>query len=1676
MVHATKQPPPSTPGTAASTRTVLDWYDHHVAATPDAPALEARGRVLSYRELDTLATRLAHTLRDQGVGPERLVGVCTRRGVEMAVAVLGVAKAGAGYLPLDPDHPADRLRFVLTDARPDLVLHQPETERLVRSSTDAPTAPLDLEALSTAPGTPVVRGAGPDSLLYVIYTSGSTGRPKGIAMQHLPQVNLMEWSRAQYRHGSRVLHYFPITSDVGCYELWATWSTGGHVIVADDEQRFDIAEVAGLIHRHRIERVLLPVVALDQLARYTRAAPEGVASLREVITTGDRQVVTPAVRELFAGLPEAVLDNHYGSTEVNVVTCPRSTSAEVVVGPEVSSVSTPVSRSRIYVLDRDLNLAPVGVVGVIHVGGPPLARGYLGRPDLTARTFVADPYSPRPGARMYRTGDLGRWRADGTLEFLGRADFQIKLHGYRVEPAEIESLVRERGDVDEAVVVARDLDTDDPSLALYLVAAGGPELAATPDTLRAYLRERLPAHMVPRHVVVLPELPLSANGKVDRRRLPAPEEVVVPAEAAPPDEVERTIIEVWRAVLGRDEIAPGDDFFALGGHSLLLAQVVHRLRQALDVELPLRALFDFPTVRELAARVRRVGEAPVGDVPPLVELRPRDPGEPTPLSHAQERMWFLGRMFPDSAMYNNMLSLRLRGPLELDRLRSALSTSLARHEALRTVFPDEAGVPHQRVLPPWAVQLPVVDVSTADGDRVEAARRIVGGEQLRPFDLATGPLVRHTLVRLGERDHVLCVVLHHIISDGTSLGVLRRELAEYYQAAPGTEEPAPVPVQYGDFAVWQRRSTASPAMAGHLRYWREHLRDAPPVLELVSDRPRHPDHDLREGSDGEFELVVNAELTSALEELGRRAHATLFMTTLTAFGAVLSQRSADRREDIVVGVPFDRRPDPRLTDLVGLFINPVPLRWTSSRAGSFLEALARVRKVAVDGQSHQDLPFERLVEELATGGDLTHHPVFQVMFQLQHEDDTTGIIPGLDIDGFAGVAPPSKFDLSLSIVKSNGRLSCGFGYSAALFDESTVVGIAEDFLHLLRAAATEPERPLADLLVGPDDVRREWRAATPVEGPWRPLPDLVADQARLRPDEVALVCGGTTTTYAELEDLVRVLTRMLRGAGIADERVVAVALPRSPDMVAALLAVFRAGGVAMPLDLRAPEERLALLLSDIEPDVVLTSSDPRWPVPGAPGATTIVVDGAVAEGVPAASDEDGLPPAHLSRESAAYLLHTSGSTGRPKAVVGPHGGLTNRLAWFHSAHPWSQDVPVCAKSSIGFADGLTELLGPLAHGGRVVLATDDEAEDVTALIDLVRRHSVRRITVVPSLLSALLEHPARGGLSCCELWISSGEPLRPELVRRFTEVLPRARLLDLYGMSEASGDSVAAQVVPAGPTSGGVPIWHTGVHVLDERLRPVPEGCVGEIFVSGAGLARGYRGSPGLTAARFLPAPFGPPGSRLYRTGDLGVRRADGSVTLAGRRDDQLKVRGWRVEPGEVEAQLVRHPDVRAAAVGLRELGSSTGPVLVAWIVADRPPAEHDLVALLRERLPRPLVPSYFEVVEALPTTSSGKLERRRLPDPRPRHGGRTRTSAESDRWLSAVLAAWREVLGRDDLDGEDDFFAVGGHSLLVPQVAARLADLVGVTVPLRSLFGTTTAAGLAALLRVTGGDDDRAA
>ncbi|WP_016698777.1 non-ribosomal peptide synthetase, partial [Actinoalloteichus spitiensis] len=1588
MVHATTPLPSRTAAPAPDTRTVLDWYDHHVAAAPDAPALEARGRVLSYRELDTLATRLAHALRGQGIGPERLVGVCTRRGVEMAVTMLAVAKAGAGYLPLDPDHPADRLRFVLTDAGPDLVLHQPETEGLVRSATGAPTAPLDLEALPEVPAAPVVPGAGPDSLLYVIYTSGSTGRPKGIVMGHLPQVNLMEWSRARYRHGSRVLHYFPITSDVGCYELWATWSTGGHVVVADDEQRFDIAEVAGLIHRHRIERVLLPVVALDQLARHTRTAPELVASLREVITTGDRQVVTPAVRELFAGLPEAVLDNHYGSTEVNVVTCPRSTSAQVVTGPEVSSVSTPVSRSRIYVLDRDLNLAPVGVVGVIHVGGPPLARGYLGRPDLTARTFVADPHSPRPGARMYRTGDLGRWRADGTLEFLGRADFQIKLHGYRVEPGEIESLVRERGDVDEAVVVARDLDTDDPSLALYLVAApGGAQPEATPDALRSYLRQRLPSHMVPRHVIVLPELPLSANGKVDRRRLPAPEEVAVPAAAAPPDDVERTVIEVWRAVLGRDEIAPGDDFFALGGHSLLLAQVVHRLRQALDVDLPLRALFDFPTVRELAVRVRQARETAVDDTP-RIELRPRDPGEPAPLSHAQERMWFLGRMFPDSAMYNNMLALRLRGPLDLDRLRSALSTSLARHEALRTVFPDEAGVPHQSVLAPWPVELPVVDVGTADADRVGAARRIVGAEQLRPFDLATGPLVRHTLIRLGERDHVLCVVLHHIISDGTSLGVLRRELAEYYQAGTGTR-PAPLPVQYGDFAVWQRRSTASPAMAEHLAYWREQLRDAPPVLELVSDRPRHPDHDLREGPDGEFELVVDAELTSALEELGRRAHATLFMTTLTAFGAVLSQRSADRREDVVVGVPFDRRPDPRLADLVGLFINPVPLRWTSSRTASFLDVLSRVRKVSVEGQAHQDLPFERLVEELATGGDLTHHPVFQVMFQLQHEDDRAGLIPGVEIDGFSGVAPPSKFDLSLSIVKTNGGLSCGFGYSAALFDESTAHGIAEDFLHLLRAATAEPDRPLAELLVSADDVRREWCASAPVPAPWRPVPDLVAEHARLRPEDVAVVCEDAATTYAGLEERVRVLTRMLRGAGVGDERVVAVALPRSPDLVAALLAVFRAGGVAMPLDLRAPAERLALLLSDVEPEVVLTSADPRWSVPRVPGSVTLVVDGAPAGDDSAASDEDGVPPAHLTEQSAAYLLHTSGSTGHPKAVLGLHGGLTNRLAWFHSAHPWSQDDPVCAKSSVGFLDGLTELFGPLAHGGRVVLATDDEAEDVTALIDLVRRHTARRITVVPSLLSALVEHPDRAGLSCCQLWVSSGEPLRPELVRRFTEVLPRARLLDLYGMSEASGDSMAAQVVPAGPSVGGHPIWHTGVHVLDERLRPVPEGCVGEVFVSGAGLARGYRGSPGLTAARFLPAPFGPPGSRLYRTGDLGVRRADGSVTLAGRGDDQLKVRGWRVEPAEVEAQLVRHPDVRAAAVGLRDLGASGGPVLVAWIVADRPPADHDLVALLRERLPRPLVPSYFEVVEELPTTSSGKLDRRRLPTPRPGNGRR---------------------------------------------------------------------------------------
>jgi amino acid adenylation domain-containing protein len=1039
-------------------KTVLDRFAEQVATRPSAPAVACGDARLTYAELDARATRVAAALRARGTGPESRVGLCLDRTPDLPVAMLAILKAGAAFVALDPAHPADRLRRLVEDSGASCVIAEPG------AAWTGDAERVTVKALARAGGSGPLPHAGPGNAMYVVFTSGSTGRPKAVVMEHGPTARLMSWAARRYDLTGPVPQYFPVTSDVCAYEIFSTWWAGGCVVVVEEDDRYDAARLAGLIHRHGVATALLPGAVLADLAAHTAADPAAVATLRQLATTGDRLTVGDDLRRMCRG---RTLDNQWGSTEVNVVTA-GLLSGPADDWPATPSIGSPVSGGRIHVLDDHLNRVPVNVPGDLYVGGSQLARGYLGRADLTAAAFLPDPYTPTPGARMYRTGDRGRWRPDGTLEFLGRGDFQVKVHGYRVEPGEIEGVLRAHPSVARAAVVAERTGGD-----VRLVAYATPrESEVDTAVLREHLRDRLPQHMVPAVVVALEEMPLTATGKVDRARLPAAGAEPAPVRTEPRDDVERRIIEVWKTVLKRETIGPEDDFFSLGGHSLLCVQVVARIGRAFDVELPLRAMFTHRTPAEFA---EVVAGARAGGQPKLA----RQPaGSPRVLSFAQQRLWFLDQLQPGMTAYNLPRAHRLRGPLDAGALRRAFDTIVARHPVLRSHFEEVDGEPSVVVADPVTGTVDSIDLS-GEPEPERAALELLRGRAETPFDLSGGPLVRAALVRLAPEDHILQTVIHHAVYDGLSQQILSEELSRAYRAElagepAGLPEPA---VEYTDYAAWQRALLAGDASADQAAYWRTKLGGAPAVLELPADRPRPP---VPTYLGAAVPFAVPADVVARLREIANDRQATTFMLTLAAFQVLLARYA--RTDDLIVGCPVSGRSEPELEDLVGFFVNSIALRARVSGAEPFTALLDQVRETTLDAFAHQDLPFEQLVQVLAPPRDLSRNPVIQVWFQLFEAESLDRFdLSGLSVSEFLDLdtATTTRFDLELQLqVAPGGGLNGQVVYATGLFDESTVRRFAEHYTTLLAAIAADPEARVDRLAITTAEEREhvlgEW--------------------------------------------------------------------------------------------------------------------------------------------------------------------------------------------------------------------------------------------------------------------------------------------------------------------------------------------------------------------------------------------------------------------------------------------------------------------------------------------------------------------------------------------------------------------------------------------------------------------------
>jgi amino acid adenylation domain-containing protein/non-ribosomal peptide synthase protein (TIGR01720 family) len=1623
---------------ARDTACLHELFEIQARRTPEAVALVDGTREILYRQLDEWAERLASRLRDRGAFPEAVVGICLERSAEMVAALLAILKAGAAYLPLDPRQPRPRLAAMLTSARPVLVVSNespaaelPWSGPLLLIDPDFPPAVLG------PPSRPIPHTV-PENLAYVLYTSGSTGTPKGVAVTHRSAVEMVRWAGGVFvrEELSGVLAATSLSFDLSVFELFVPLAFGGTAILATN-----VLDLPSLLARGRVTLVNTVPAVMAELV----SAGGLLASVRTVCLAGE-PLPRALVERLYAtGTVECVW-NLYGPSEDTTYSTASRVTRE---GEEAPGIGRPIAATRARVLSAgaEAGLEPVGVPGELHLGGAGLARGYLYRPDLTAERFVPDPWPEEPGARLYRTGDLVRFRAEGSLDFLGRLDHQVKIRGFRIELGEIEAVLSTLPEVREAVVAAREDRSGGRALVAYVVGD------ATVEALRRSLRERLPEPMVPAVFVRLPDLPRTPSGKVDRKALPAPEwPSPGGTRQAPRSPVGEVVAGIWAELLGVERVGLDDGFFALGGHSLLGTRAISRLRAAFGVEVPLSTFFEAPVLADFAARVEAALSAGAAGTPPPLAAMARE--GPPPLSFAQQRLWLVDQIEPGSPLYNMPGALRIQGPLDGPVLARCLAEIVRRHEALRTVFAAPAGAPVQVIRPPSPFPLSEVDLSgLGEETREPVASALRAEEAARPFDLARGPLLRCFLLRLAEGDHLAVLTLHHIASDGWSLGILAREITALYSAfAAGRPSPLPeLPVQYADFAVWQRSWLAGEVLDGEIAFWRRQLAGLPPLLKLPTDRPRPAVQSFRGGS---RPLLLPAGLTRDMEILARRSGATLFMVLLAGFQALLARWSG--QDDLAVGAPVSGRTHREVEPLIGFFVNTLVLRADLSGAPSLRELLGRVRETAMVAYLHQDVPFERLVDELAPERSLAHTPLFQVMFALQNAPVESLEIHDLQLRPVRSETGTAKFDLSASLEEHYGGLAGTVEYAADLFDRVAVDRLTVQYERLLTAALATPERPVAELpllsAAERHQLQVEWNDTTPTAA--MGVVELFEAQARRTPEAVAIVSAldeGSTLTYGELDRRADRLAVRLSALGVVPEMPVGLCVEPSPDLVMGVLGILKSGGAYLPLDLAQPPARLSLLLEDSGAPVLVTRRHLSVALPPHGARVVLLPVEETARGESA--------PRRSSPSDLAYLIYTSGTTGRPKAVLVEHGMLAATLGASRELFGFTAADRISCLALPTFDISLFELLSPLSTGGTAMLFPLRPALEVEPLVD--RLGELTCLHAVPALMREIVGSLRRRGVAAPDVGgiravFVGGDAVPADLLEELRVCFPGAQVWILYGPTEGTIVCTAHRVSsPPKPVRVvlGRPLAGAVLHVCNAHGELLPLGVPGELWIGGSGVTRGYLGRAELTADKYVPGD----GGRFYRSGDRVRRSVDGSLEFFGRLDHQVKIRGFRVEPGEIEAALVDLPGVRAAAVVVREDRPGERR-LVAYVAGEA--ARDALRRSLRERLPDYMVPAAFVTLHALPLTPNGKVDRKALPAPEP-PVAREEYAAPRTREEGLLAAVWAQVLRLPRVGVDDNFFALGGDSILAVQIVARVREM-GLAFTVRQVFEHQTVASLA--------------
>ena len=1657
---------------------IHELFEEQVLRTPDALAVADKKTQWTYRELNARADLLASQLRELVGGPDVCVGVCVKRSADMVAAKLAVWKAGGAYVPLDPSYPRDRLQFMLEDAGICVVLTESSLQAGLKFDglnfnsicVDSLISDPQPKMPETQPQPSFPRPQ-PNNLAYVIYTSGSTGQPKGVEIEHASLANLIAWHQRTYEvtPADRATQIATPSFDASVWELWPYLTAGASIHIPDEETRLSPKRLPIWLAGENITLAFIPTPIAEQML--DEPWPAGCA-LRAVLTGGDK-----LHRAAGKNLP-CVLYNHYGPTENTVVTTASSV-PPMDESAKPPPIGRPIANTSVFILDSNLRPVPVGVPGELYIGGSSLARGYRNRPALTREKFIPNPFGKNPGARLYKTGDLVRWLADGQIEFLGRMDNQVKIRGQRIELGEIESTLARHPDVRESVVWPLVNGNGECRLAAYVVSKTNGRLQ--PGMLREYLKQKLPDAMLPSAFVMLDSLPLSPNGKVDVRALPQPD---FKAESdrpfvEPRNGTEQKLAVIWCELLGLKKSGIHDNFFELGGHSLLATQVISRIYSTFQIEVPLRALFDAPTIAGLAQKIDTLSEAAAGTA---IAQRQLAHGDKQPISFAQERIWFMEQLEPGIPFNNIPIAIRIEGTLDACALEKAMSEIIRRHTPLRTVFNSTGGGPVADVAPAMEIKIPVIDLSELPADRRQSeAQRLMLEQAQRPFDLTQSPLLRVELLRLDDEEHVFLFTTHHIVCDGWSLGIFYRELTALYDAfSQGRCSPLPeLTGDFGSFAYWQREHLQGEAFEKQLGFWKRQLDGARTTLDLTTDRPRPP---VQTYNGAVKYFTLSGRLSARLAQLSRDENVTQFMLLLAVLQTLLHRYTG--QDDILIGSPVSGRPRVETENLIAIFLNTLVLRGDLSGDPTFHELLKRVRTTALDAFAHQDLPFEKLMDVLQPERDLSRPPLFQVMFVLQNEPLRPLELAGLKLTPLPLHSGTAKFDLMFSMEESAGSLHGFVEYNSGLFDESTIGRLLGHFQTLLEGVVANPEQRLSQLpvLTGPErgKILADWNDTDADFQKALFVHQAFEEQVEQTPDAVALVFQNEQLTYRELNYRANRVALALQKLDVKAGDRVGICMRRSPEMMAGLLGILKAGGCYVPLDPAYPKERLAFMINDSQSPVLLTQRSLRDALKfGIPNLKLLCAD--ETNGVSDANRDPRLPSLSGTRPSTslAYVIYTSGSTGQPKGVMVTHRNVVNFFAAMDRVLG-TQPGTWLAVTSISFDISVLELFWTLARGFKVVIQSDENWISTTrphnggdfentsgqwrSLPEQIIRHSVTHMQCTPSLAKTLILAPAsREAVRRLDKFLLGGEALPVSLANELRGIM-RGQLINMYGPTETTVWSATHPVDKAeGSVSIGRPVANTQIYILDKNLQLLPVGVPGEIIIGGEGVALGYLNRPELTAEKFIRSPF-IAGGRLYKTGDLGRLCADGTIEFLGRLDHQVKIRGHRVEPGEIELAFSHHPAVREAIVAVRE-DAPDDQRLVAYIVAspDTRPTATDLRRFAQDRLPEAMIPAAFVFLDALPLTPNGKVNRKALPAPASRRPELdTAYIAPHGRLENSIAVIWQELLHVEKVGWHDNFFDLGGNSLLVVQVQARLRNVLGIELPIVKLFQHPTIHALA--------------